>query len=109
MNRYVVEGVLRDLEAGWSVLVVGPLAVGRELFGGVVDGVADPYRLRSVRRSSGREYLEHESGGRLRLAATSDSLRGESPAVVVLLREAPAALVDELRPVIATGAEVVQL
>ncbi|MEE6280159.1 hypothetical protein [Georgenia sp. MJ170] len=106
MNRYGLEGMARDVAAGKSVLLVSVLrrsavAIFRELA-----GFADWQR---VRFTNGREHLTHWSGGRLDVVAAGHALRGRSPDVLIIegADALSVAQEDELRPLLATGAEVV--
>lgn|SRR5690625_2809912 len=79
--RYIVEGVLRDLEAGKRVALVGkPRGEVRSLFMRAVDAAGEG--VERVRRTNGREHAWHASGGSVGVF-TPEALRGYTADVVV--------------------------
>lgn len=88
MNRYVVEGIVRDVLAGKRVgLVAGRQEDARTVFALLLDsGVS----WEEVRKDSGMEMVRSGTGAAFVLSATTESVRGRELDVVVLL--------DGLRP-----------
>lgn len=92
MNRYVAEGVARDVEAGKRVILVAwTVHTSRHAF----DWVAKTMSTRGPdggpswsrrRMSAGNELIEHESGGWLRVVSKSrGSFRGLTADVIVVV------------------------
>lgn len=80
MNRYVIEGIIRDAASGKRVAVVPAYLRGAD---GLMGAAAEHPRASHVIRAHGRAEVRFHSGGSLRVR-TADSLRGHQAEVVVL-------------------------
>lgn len=88
-NRYIVEGLVRDLRAGKRVLLIAPTRLAsRHTFLNVLDSILNGPglpRTKRVHRAQGREYIEMDNGGTLTVA-TLDGARGRVTDTIVLLQ-----------------------
>lgn len=103
MNRYVVAGVLADVEAGRRVLVITENAQeSRVLLAQLLDAaeVAGLLVEARIRRGSGVESVELPAGGWVRFRSRRQSTRGMSADVVFIDGDASPAVVAELRLVV---------
>lgn len=108
MNRYVIDGIVRDLEAGKDVLVVGPRwHEAGHAFQCVTESVPDWQR---IQRTNGAQEAVHRSGARLWVrSAQGRGQRGVSADVVVLIdaRAIPEERRRDVLPCIPQGGELI--
>ncbi len=85
MNRYVLDGLAADLASGKSVYLVSARHTDAVR---VLRLLADHMLDAKAQLAAGAERITHPSGGVVRVAtAHSDTFRGVSPDVVVILDE----------------------
>lgn len=82
MNRYIVEGLLRDATTGKRVLVFAAQGGARKIFRHVSVLAANQTGVKRILRANGRECVEFTNGGRLRFISTSHAARGHEADVV---------------------------
>ncbi|MEE6295185.1 hypothetical protein [Georgenia wangjunii] len=102
MNRYLIEGILRDVRAGKRVVIMGRLAIGSNAFEHLTAATDDWVR---VRRTSGRESAEHPSGGSVLVRAATPGFHRPRADVVVTIgyRELNEREQGHVRALAATG------
>lgn len=116
-NRYILEGLKRDVQAGNDILILGARrTVSRHTFINLSELLQDDintHPIHTIKVSQGREEVRLHNGGRVR-TSTLGGVRGTTPDIIVLLDweqittadpETFAARLDSLR---ATGAELIQ-
>lgn len=83
-NRYVIDGIIKDLSAGKHVHLVGhSMRTTRFQFGEVLRCIA-PDDLREVRKSNGDERLETTTGGKVTVSTINgNGGRGVTPDSIV--------------------------
>lgn len=81
MSRYLVEGLISDIERGKYVLYVGR---NRAEVQAVFAACAGRAEFVKVYRSNGRERISHESGGVVEFRTAGQTLRGVAPDVLVV-------------------------
>lgn len=111
MNRYRVEGIVRDLEQGKRVLLIGlRRTAARHVFLQVAQAMTD-YDLQRVLVGDGRELIETGNGARLAVA-TANGARGLTADVVVFVGwesiTDPDVLAGIVPALAATGGELIQ-
>lgn len=113
LNRYAVEGVLRDLEAGKLVVILGGGARAGADFLRAVESAGGDEAWSRVVHVNGAGRLEHRSGGRLMVGGAPSSHRGRvAGASVVIDRLGPQdrqETRDALFSLQAGGAEIVRM
>lgn len=87
MNRYLIEGLIRDLHAGNTVVVIAPsMAQSRHAFMAVTSELEVDDSVAKILRGNGRECIEMRNGARLRtIAANCNGGRGFNADIVVVL------------------------
>ena len=83
MDVYTFEGILRDLQLGLRIVLVGPGRSLREAQLLLADALEEDGIPATVRWTNGKEEIRHESGGRVVFVRSALGLRGNSADVVV--------------------------
>lgn len=87
MNRYLIEGLIRDLHAGKTIVVIAPnMDQSRNVFMTVTTELEVDDSVAKITRGNGRECIEMINGARLRtIAANSNAGRGLNADIAVVL------------------------
>lgn len=87
MNRYLIEGLIRDLHAGNTIVVIAPnMAQSRHAFMAATAELEADEGIAKIIRGNGRECIEMLNGARLRtIAATCNGGRGFNADIIVVL------------------------
>lgn len=87
MNRYLIEGLIRDLHAGKTIMLTAPTKYcSLHAFRLMVDALQDDPTVSKIRLAHGLEGIDMSNGGKLRVMAANDkSGRGFDADVVVLI------------------------
>lgn len=111
MNRYVIDGMLKDAEAGKHVALFSPIpAERRNAFETLAAQTANT--ASKTVRANGREEIQLPSGGRITIhPATDASPRGWSPDItaVHLWADLPESTCDTLRATTNAGGELIRV
>lgn len=86
MNRYVIEGLIRDLHAGKTIMLTAPtMHCSLHAFRIMVDALQDDAKVSKVRLAHGLEGIDMSNGGQLRIMAANGKSRRVDADVVVLI------------------------
>lgn len=87
MDRYLIEGLIRDLHAGKFVVLVAPtLKQSGNAHLHLADELQDSAHVRTIRRTNGNQSIEMHNGGRLKvIAADMNAGRGFNADTIVTL------------------------
>lgn len=87
MNRYLIEGLIRDLHVGKTIVVIAPnMRQSLRVFNEVAGAMCDDHETKKITHAHGRECIEMHNGARLRtIAANCQGGRGFNADVVTIL------------------------
>ena len=84
MSRYLIDGILADLEGGHNVFIVAPTLREAEHSLGRVIAAADAEAWTKLRKANGNKSATHAGGGTVYAMAATPGLRGHAPDVLLV-------------------------